>query len=262
MHKKRFLMNIEFVLIRHGQTIYNREGRIQGHLNSDLTEEGIAEIRLLGRWMKQHLNQFDYWFCSPMPRAMITSQILREVLAQKVDPASQESEDPEFQPISLPQERTDERIKEISCGEYEGKTIQEMSPELLQKLRTDSSTKYPGGGESIEDVIVRVGGFLREVEGEIRSNLKKIDDSSQSSYDDSPTNQKDRSVRVVIVSHGNANRCMAAALTGLGGPFALTVMQQNTGFSRLRTSPSGSGYRLLTWNETPHLKQSTPGKTV
>jgi len=42
----------EIILIRHGETEWNSQKRMQGHSNSDLSLVGQAQIQALGQWMK------------------------------------------------------------------------------------------------------------------------------------------------------------------------------------------------------------------
>lgn len=62
---------MKIYLTRHGETQWNAEGRMQGWLNSNLTEKGIANALKLGEHLK-HIN-FDYICCSPLGRAKETA---------------------------------------------------------------------------------------------------------------------------------------------------------------------------------------------
>jgi len=46
----------EIILIRHGETEWNSQKRMQGHSNSDLSSVGQAQIQALGQWMKNVLS--------------------------------------------------------------------------------------------------------------------------------------------------------------------------------------------------------------
>jgi probable phosphoglycerate mutase len=65
-------------LVRHGETIWNRSGRHQGHLDSPLTAEGIEQARAAGRALRQTLSD-STGICietSPLGRARQTATIL------------------------------------------------------------------------------------------------------------------------------------------------------------------------------------------
>ena len=50
-------------LVRHGETIWNTEGRIQGWKNSNLTEKGIEDAKALGKYLRDV--DFQCAFTSP-----------------------------------------------------------------------------------------------------------------------------------------------------------------------------------------------------
>ena len=64
--------NTVLILIRHGETLWNTQLRMQGRLDSDLTSKGESQIKALGEWMKEV--PYDYLYCScllytsPSPR--------------------------------------------------------------------------------------------------------------------------------------------------------------------------------------------------
>jgi 2,3-bisphosphoglycerate-dependent phosphoglycerate mutase len=65
-----------FVVVRHGETVWNAEGRMQGHLDSALNEEGRAQAVLLaGRLADEH---FDVLYCSDLLRTRETARPFAE----------------------------------------------------------------------------------------------------------------------------------------------------------------------------------------
>lgn len=63
----------EFYLIRHGKTVFNREGRFQGcRKDSPLLEQSIADARRAGEYLKG--TRFDAFYTSPMPRSQETGR--------------------------------------------------------------------------------------------------------------------------------------------------------------------------------------------
>jgi broad specificity phosphatase PhoE len=68
-------------LARHGETAWNLIGRRQGHLDSPLTERGVAQARTLGRCLHELLNGgVAHIASSPLGRAMATATIIAEHL--------------------------------------------------------------------------------------------------------------------------------------------------------------------------------------
>jgi len=62
----------ELILIRHGETAWNAEHRIQGHLDSPLNDEGLAQALLLGERLGQE--PFEHFYSSDLGRALQTAQ--------------------------------------------------------------------------------------------------------------------------------------------------------------------------------------------
>ena len=193
-------------LVRHGETIYNSEGRIQGGgLDSPLTKEGILQAEKLRDYLNSKSFQVDLIFSSPLERSLHTARIVSEVLEGEIVP--------------------DPLLKEINCGEMEGKFINSIDTEKLRRLRIDPLEKYPGG-ESVDDVRHRAENFL----------VKLYESESESA---------------IIFSHGNFLRAFCSAATGLSSSLAMKIYLDNTGFSYLFRS--GEYFRVSLWNSTSHL---------
>ena len=79
---------IRFVMIRHGQSTWNRENRFTGWVDVDLSERGVAEARDAGRRLQQEDFRFDIALTSMLKRAVRTLWLVQEELDQmylKVD---------------------------------------------------------------------------------------------------------------------------------------------------------------------------------
>lgn len=193
-------------LVRHGETVYNNEGRMQGgSLDSSLTENGKEQAQKLQVFLQESGLQVDAIFSSPLGRAYETAKILNQTWK-----------------LPIIQENL---LKEIECGEFEGRLISSVDTEKIRRLRVDPHEKYPGG-ESMEDVRKRAESFLNK--------LREIDLES-----------------VLIVSHGNLIRAFVSVATGLSANLAMRIYIENTGFSYLFWS--GEYYRIGQWNNTCHL---------
>ncbi len=121
------------LLIRHGQTDYNKQHRMQGALPVPLNDEGRAQAHSLA----VHLADYDIGaiYASPMSRAMQTAQILAERLEQM--------------PVQ------DARLGEISFGCFEGMTWDEAAaqyPEASRRWHSGFLAYRVPGGESRLDV--------------------------------------------------------------------------------------------------------------
>ena len=125
--------------IRHGETEYNREGRVQGHLDIPLNEKGIKQAEEARDEFKD--NSIDLIYCSPLERARRTAEIINE-----------------FHGVEIV---IDDRLIELMMGSVQGKTIKECTPEEIA-VAFDNPEK--NGGESLPDFFKRVGEVYQDIE--------------------------------------------------------------------------------------------------
>ena len=136
-------------VIRHGETNANKEGLLQGWTNNPLNEKGIELAEVTGRALQGI--RFDRCYASPLIRARQTAElVLRESGNADV-------------PIL-----TDDRLKEIHMGEWEGKSFRSgpdgaMCPEAKSFFQDPFSFAGFSGGEKARDVCERTQAFLREL---------------------------------------------------------------------------------------------------
>lgn len=78
-------MKTTICLIRHGETNWNKDHLIQGRLNNPLNEEGIKQAHNVSNILKDHDSHFDIIISSPLDRAYLTAQIIKETLNIKRD---------------------------------------------------------------------------------------------------------------------------------------------------------------------------------
>ena len=124
-------------MLRHGETAWNTERRMQGTLNSDLTERGRAQAVAMGRALARELaleERPTIFLRSPLGRTRETSLIVGRELG--LDPA---------------QWRDDKRLAELSYGDWEGSSwteIEAHTPDALNTWKADPESYCPPGGES------------------------------------------------------------------------------------------------------------------
>jgi probable phosphoglycerate mutase len=145
--------SLEIYLSRHGQTEFNRENRFCGSTDSPLTPLGIEEAHRNGQALREHLSARAALrvVSSPLERAVHTATIIRSEL-QRTDV-----------PIA-----TDERLREIDFGVWEGLTLAEIKardPAEWQKRVADRWHHAAPGGESYAAVAARAGSWLGEQHG-------------------------------------------------------------------------------------------------
>jgi 2,3-bisphosphoglycerate-dependent phosphoglycerate mutase len=114
-------------LFRHGETDWNREGRLQGHTDTPLNATGLVQARALGETLRSH--RLDAIVSSDLLRAWMTAQIVAKAL--------------EIPLISEP------GLREAEIGAAEGLLWAEVKTrfgeELTRRWYTDDTAAFPGG---------------------------------------------------------------------------------------------------------------------
>ena len=67
-------------LIRHGQTDWNKQKLIQGRINNPLNDEGILQVKEVGKILKEKDPFWDILIASPLDRAIHSANLLKEKL--------------------------------------------------------------------------------------------------------------------------------------------------------------------------------------
>lgn len=163
-------------VVRHGQTDWNAERRLQGQKDIPLNPIGREQARLNGIDLAEILKvegiAFDF-VASPLTRTRQTMEILRTAMG--IDPTAY---------------RTDERLVEVSFGDWEGFTLKELKATQRDRVSERNLNKWdfipPGDdAESYEIMSWRTGSWLNSVDkptvcvthgGVIRSLFKMIAD--------------------------------------------------------------------------------------
>ncbi|MFM5324650.1 histidine phosphatase family protein [Aeromonas veronii] len=137
---------MELVVIRHGETQANAEGRYQGALDIGLNESGQRHIARLADEIAATQAPFDRLLASPLLRTRESAAILSRQLGLPVELV------PAF--------------RERDVGLFEGLTQVEARtryPELWARNITRRWAEAPPGGETIDEVIARVLQGLTEL---------------------------------------------------------------------------------------------------
>ncbi|MGD9537794.1 MAG: histidine phosphatase family protein [Alphaproteobacteria bacterium] len=133
------------VLIRHGPTRWNAEGRIQGRTDVSLSEAGVAEV---GRWRVPDAFSGYRWFASPLLRAVQTARLLGAAEIR-------------FEPA----------LGEMRWGEWEGRRLDEIraeDPASIADIEARGLDFAPPGGESPRQVQARLAPWLATRAGDGR----------------------------------------------------------------------------------------------
>ncbi len=186
---------MEIYLIRHGQTDYNKEKRLQGDTDIPLNDYGIELAEKTAEALKDV--PFDVIYTSPLSRARRTAEILRMDRKIEIIPTN--------------------GLLEISFGEYEGLSILPENYEIpdpgFRAFFEDPAHYHTApGGESLEHLRERTSAFLRSIV-------------------ENPENEEKT---ILMASHGAAIRGILSSLRNLpisefwGGP-----VHQNCGVTKL-----------------------------
>ena len=132
------------ILVRHGETPYNVQGRSQGILDIPLNENGLNQAKLLAKSLKNY--PIDVFISSPLKRAYVTTETVAKMQGKTIA-------------------YTDERFQEINYGDCAGLTnaeLKEQYPEIAKLWKTHPwLVKYPNG-ENYRDLQYRTRNALED----------------------------------------------------------------------------------------------------
>ena len=134
----------EIILIRHGETEWNSQKRMQGHSNSDLSEVGRGQIQALGELMKNV--SFDHIYSSDSLRARQTAEAITQYSGHTL--------------------QFDQRIREKNLGVFEGLTsteARERHSEIYRLFKTAGPNYVIDEGESTQQLLERALEFIEEI---------------------------------------------------------------------------------------------------
>ncbi|MCW2244963.1 putative phosphoglycerate mutase [Azospirillum fermentarium] len=127
----------DLLILRHGPTVWNAEGRIQGHIDQPLSDAGRAVVR---GWRLPDAAAGRVWYASPLARAWETAALLG------------------LSPAPEP------RLREMHWGEWEGMRLADLAAAGILTPTLESrgiDLRRPGpGGESPRDVQERLRPWL------------------------------------------------------------------------------------------------------
>lgn len=183
-------------MLRHGETAWNAERRMQGSKNSDLTPRGCVQALAMGRTLKAELEREPgptIFLRSPLGRTRETSEIVGRELG-----------------IASGEWREDIRLAELSYGTWEGFSWAEIEidhPTALADWRADPHGYCPPGGETHIDLRRRCEAVLTEI---VTSG-----------------------VRTVVVSHGVSGAVVRGLNLGLDARAMFVLEKPQDAFFRL-----------------------------
>lgn len=133
-----------FILIRHGETLWNIEQRYQGHGDSELSEQGKIQVEALAALLQSR--RFSHLYASDLGRAQQTATAIARRTGHPV--------------IAEP------RLRERNYGIFEGLTgaeIETRYPEIYREFKSRRPDYIIPGGESIDQFVVRITACFEEL---------------------------------------------------------------------------------------------------
>ena len=133
-----------FVLIRHGQTGWNKEARFRGRIDIDLDETGMRQAEAVAARLAHC--EATAVYSSPLKRAMATAEPISRHLSLQVVPL--------------------EGINDMNFGNWEGRSIddvKEQNKELFDLWRYSPDKLSIPGGETLDDVRRRVAATVDDL---------------------------------------------------------------------------------------------------
>jgi broad specificity phosphatase PhoE len=143
---------MQLILIRHGETLWNKEGRVQGTSDVKLSATGKKQAELLALSLKDHLIEAIH--ASPLKRAYQTAEIINK-----------------FHHVDIQIHRD---LMEMDQGDFEGLSFKELmagKKEFLQKWISDPASVKMPNGESLSELQKRAWSAMEEIIGKSQNAL-------------------------------------------------------------------------------------------
>jgi len=135
---------MKLILIRHGETLSNKEKRVQGKSDVELSSVGIEQAHLVALSLKDH--PIEAIHTSPLKRAMQTAEIINEFHQKEL--------------------HTDQDLMEMDYGDFEGvsfKKIMDVEKDFINQWMTDPASVKMPNGESLSQVQERAWRALKRI---------------------------------------------------------------------------------------------------
>lgn len=134
----------QIYVVRHGQTEWNLARRMQGRLDSPLTQEGMEQAHGHGVLLKA-LDPVEVMYVSPSGRTRETAYIVNSYVRARVEYV--------------------DALQERDVGLWSGLTVDDLEdafPQAWRQRLEDPYNHRPPEGESLADMAIRVAGFISE----------------------------------------------------------------------------------------------------
>jgi 2,3-bisphosphoglycerate-dependent phosphoglycerate mutase len=187
----------KLVLLRHGESVWNKENRFTGWTDVDLSEGGVKQAERAGALLKQAGYNFDVGFTSLLKRSIKTLHIVLEELDHLWIPVQKSW-------------RLNERFYGALQGLNKDEIVAQYGFEQVQKWRRDphelppaitkEDERYPGHDVRYKD--------LTERELPLAENLSQTMDRVMPYWNEFIIPAIRRNERVIVCAHGNSLRAL------------------------------------------------------
>ncbi|MDF2432020.1 MAG: 2,3-bisphosphoglycerate-dependent phosphoglycerate mutase [Mucilaginibacter sp.] len=187
----------KLVLLRHGESVWNKENRFTGWTDVDLSEAGVEQARKAGLLLKKHDCNFDVGFTSLLKRSIKTLHIVLEELDHLWIPVQKSW-------------RLNERFYGALQGLNKDETIAKYGAGLVQKWRRDphelpppitkDDERYPGHDSRYKG--------LTERELPLTENLSQTMDRVLPFWNEFIVRDIKKDKKVIVCAHGNSLRAL------------------------------------------------------
>ncbi len=203
-------------LVRHGETDHNADGRAMGQMDVPLNARGTEQARQTAEFLRRY--PIERILSSDLGRAVATAQPLANLLGLSVEP--------------------DARLRELSFGILEGKTVAECEaadPESVARWRSGDFDAALPGGESRRSLMQRTRAVLDEITASPHAHI-------------------------ALFSHGGALNALHTHIVEHGNPTPREHIPRAFRFHNAAVSISAWGedqWRFLVVNSTFHLTEES-----
>jgi phosphoserine phosphatase len=221
-------LSTRVIILRHGQSSYNSQGRIQGRSDlSVLTDRGQADARLTSTAFQGLA--FDAAYCSPLQRARQTATTVLTELGQQ---------------DCL---QTDDRLLEIDLPLWE--TM------LNQEVREKYTEQYQAWKERPHELKM----LLPQADGNQQEFFPVLSLYAQATTFWQGIIPQHQGQTILIVAHNGINRALISTALGIPAHLYHSIQQSNCGVTVLNFSGGwGENVQLESLNQTSHLGQQLP----
>lgn len=172
-------MSVRIIIVRHGETDWNKENKLQGRTDIFLNKNGIKQVKKTATKLKKLNERPEQIISSSLARAIQSAVIISNILGIPI--------------------RINDNLAERDFGSLEGKTWKEIiaicGPDFKEIDRKQQYDYRPYGGESAEQVGKRILDFI---------------DYASKEYDDKT---------IIVVTHGGILRFMSFVFYKMGMDF-------------------------------------------